>query len=99
LAPHPPPFPTRRSSDLLSAWWHTRGNRLARTYFSTRKPSLMPTCQSATWPSSLRCPRISVTSNQSRLRTVWLADCRALFTAASRSEEHTSELQSRENLV
>jgi transposase len=49
---------------------------------SSRNPILTVTCQSATCPSA-RWPRISVISNQSRFRSVWLARSTALRMASS----------------
>src|SRR5690606_41391557 len=87
-APHPPPLPTRRSSDLASA-----------PFQAARNDDL----QSSTWAHTggprqgwVR-PRghLEQTLNHTRLPE------RHPRTRASqhRSEEHTSELQSRENLV
>src|SRR5690606_40589880 len=87
--PHLHSFPTRRSSDLSPA---------------------RAVCSRSTGDS--RCPvaRVSTTrsrtfsSNTSSLRITspgWSAPLEicAVSTMANRSEEHTSELQSRENLV
>src|SRR5690606_40057046 len=42
---------------------------------------------------------LSSQTSSSGIGKPWCAQCSAVFTAPVRSEEHTSELQSRENLV
>src|SRR5439155_26489708 len=93
--PHLHPFPTRRSSDLI----FTSTSPSTRLRFrSSRRSSPLPSLPSASlersgeklqpklWPSSgIRHPR----SRRSELGS----------TRTSRSEEHTSELQSRGHLV
>src|SRR5690606_41488208 len=85
--PHLPSSPTRRSSDLISC---------ATCRAFTRRNS--PT------PGGTSCSRSS-TCRRRRWRDPWGSSPRAwarnwdFSPCCSRSEEHTSELQSRENLV
>src|SRR5690606_41803252 len=83
------PFPTRRSSDLRSACCTTR-----------RTCSPHPTRPRAGCRSRWATTRTSGTTGASR-NCVARSRGRNTFRSpvASRSEEHTSELQSRENLV
>src|SRR5690606_40355897 len=83
-----PPFPTRRSSDL-HIFQHTH---------SSRKPpaSNRPTMASSWTVISAKLMR-STTAAARPMRIAFLRCSGAR--AAARSEEHTSELQSRENLV
>src|SRR5690606_41076211 len=85
-SPAPPPFPTRRSSDLYGRarrplhrrwplWRRSQGNR-------RRRP----------------CHRGERQSQSRPRRRGFRREGRGLG-AADRSEEHTSELQSRENIV
>src|SRR5690606_41432459 len=86
-------FPTRRSSDLLGRIWRnmivrslTPNARAARTYskLRARRNSARTTPTNAGQPN-----RIETKTKSQKLRP----------RIANRSEEHTSELQSRENLV
>src|SRR5690606_42159382 len=88
----PPSFPTRRSSDLRNE--HGRCSRSASGHFSPlRNDSVM------SWPLSRF--RSFVLAIMLAPRAVGeLNDTSTTIIGASlRSEEHTSELQSRENLV
>src|SRR5690606_39896408 len=89
-----PPFPTRRSSDLLV-------NRVIGLCVSSVLSSLishLSTLISVLCPLSTKkgCPPSAVTRYKSRLYAWGEKGCPP---SAVRSEEHTSELQSRENLV
>src|SRR5690606_41601168 len=87
---HLPSFPTRRSSDLGSA----------------TQPFTLPRICSISSRTSARsahlCPSASISSLRS-LPPLSVSSVRVSETTStailSRSEEHTSELQSRENLV
>src|SRR5690606_41193204 len=87
-------FPTRRSSDLLSLYG------LCATYLSRklaryRNMFASPATQALSLGHSFeRCPQYT----RECQRSTRLAYLRRLRTEP-RSEEHTSELQSRENLV
>src|SRR5690606_41583043 len=93
VCPHPVlhSFPTRRSSDLLFP--------LPSSLFSDPPPRARtsPRCASSSSPKS--CP----TPSSSRLCPSPLSRSRTSSESAQRlwmrSEDHTSELQSRENLV
>src|SRR5690606_41422345 len=86
-------FPTRRSSDLLPfclaprLWtvWHNRVHH-GNTNRQGRDPDAMATLE------EYKENRLARLSSELQYR------CRGVFTLL-RSEEHTSELQSRENLV
>src|SRR5690606_41926645 len=85
-------FPTRRSSDLP-------GKPLAvyRSSDQFRKLSALmspPAFSSQNLPRLLMGVRVPVFCVHMRSETLIICDC-----AMARSEEHTSELQSRENLV
>src|SRR5690606_41377224 len=96
---HPPPFPTRRSSDLREVVQpRTAGNRLGDVlethHVTSAKPLNMP-CRgprahvgshASSSPGLHRNPSSRPLIGRTRSRYI-------------RSEEHTSELQSRENLV
>src|SRR5690606_41755648 len=92
-------FPTRRSSDLSPAVL-TDAAPMARRGAVTARLSLVPTLlipaanfSAALWPSEspFRSSRMSAPTLTHMLATVAMP--------LLRSEEHTSELQSRENLV
>src|SRR5690606_40275432 len=89
----PPPlsFPTRRSSDLA---------RSVISVSSRLSPDILPSlAQNPKSPSRTRKTATSASDPTDRLpsssRWIACAGCHVL----ARSEEHTSELQSRENLV
>src|SRR5690606_41899189 len=91
LLSHPPAatrhlrsLPTRRSSDLSSGWSTSSRPTTASTSLPTRSPS----------SASRRPPRRRRSNSPPRARP--RSTCP---TSPTRSEEHTSELQSRENLV
>src|SRR5207248_11703496 len=96
---HPPPFPTRRSSDLAAATGATRstapppgrarpgarrGTRCDRSDSRERLPGAMG------WEAPLRIPCI-----------FWrlAVGIKRILSRSPRSEEHTSELQSPYDLV
>src|SRR5690606_39451423 len=81
---HTHSFPTRRSSDLRSSATSPARSPSARRAISSS--SSVPTTSARTGPSTGSCAASSTTWS-------WAS------TRSSRSEEHTSELQSRENLV
>src|SRR5690606_42127503 len=94
LAAHedPPPFPTRRSSDL---------NEIRRIAADLAQPSGTggDQCRAASMRLQCRAPvRLRPDRGHQRDRGR-LAGVLYLREGALRSEEHTSELQSRENLV
>src|SRR5690606_42121448 len=80
-----PSFPTRRSSDLVMGW------------------RVVPTDSSCLGPMALDClPQIEQVFVEANAGAAEQEFAVQLFRArrkAERSEEHTSELQSRENLV
>src|SRR5690606_40601841 len=85
-------FPTRRSSDLRSSC-----SRISRAAKSMSVPQLNST-------RTRDCPRVEVELTFVTLPTVVITSSMGRVTWDStswgaRSEEHTSELQSRENLV
>src|SRR5690606_41237460 len=88
-----PPFPTRRSSDLTPpACGHT-----GLSYLAAIRPTLSislspPRRHASTWTTS------SAPDSMNCLNTIRFWQCSPEATP-TRSEEHTSELQSRENLV
>src|SRR5690606_41587847 len=84
-------FPTRRSSDLTVDGWHTHnGARLLQWDYDSQNPRHQQLYQIASGDGSVTFK--SVHSNKC-LSVDWSG------IAGTRSEEHTSELQSRENLV
>src|SRR5207302_10651825 len=95
LAPHPPPsFPTRRSSDLP----RHRGRRGVPGRAERRSPGHLRQ------RLVLRRVRAELRERYGGIRTVRRGERRVwqerlLHRERRRSEEHTSELQSRENLV
>src|SRR5690606_39770370 len=95
---HPPSFPTRRSSDLdlpLFAITRKLGQPLASAAVSdlrARMGLMYDVPNGAPLPSFA-----PLGARASRGTSVWRRD--VVGTSVDRSEEHTSELQSRENLV
>src|SRR5690606_41465461 len=94
IHPYLPPFPTRRSSDLSSFSKYSRDG-WKRTYLSGP----------LTWPS-WRLKNQRRTGNASSTvrgmdccHVSWMTFLLKVSLRAMRSEEHTSELQSREKLV
>src|SRR5690606_40055588 len=82
-------FPTRRSSDLTTACPRYPPNRSLRRARRSRTSSGDDPAGRPTWPWPLAL-HVAAASGPSRARR---------SRRAVRSEEHTSELQSRENLV
>src|SRR5690606_41718783 len=85
---HLPSFPTRRSSDLASSNWSRQPNVISHPFVDTSAAfscgTDVPNTAGNTCPAvNIPVVRLSYQSNESSIR----------------SEEHTSELQSRENLV
>src|SRR5690606_40846193 len=94
---HPHSFPTRRSSDLWSAaldFDSPSAAATSRTYCS-RRPSSISATRYRIWP---RLYAVAPDQPPNALRAADTAS-RASLREDWRSEEHTSELQSRENLV
>src|SRR5690606_41092596 len=92
---HRPSFPTRRSSDLLPALTEALDDAHARDARGGWPPLLADLCRRAGCRGAEA--RLSGRAGPGarlapRLRS-------GAFAAGRRSEEHTSELQSRENLV
>src|SRR5690606_41958027 len=86
-------FPTRRSSDLPTS-------RTRRATAATIRADSMRQSASIVRRTSCSMPRVFSGVAQLRAQAVFLlADLRCVVLAEIRSEEHTSELQSRENLV
>src|SRR5690606_41131366 len=85
-------FPTRRSSDLGACF-----GKLFCAELLTRHPIEVTEISTAAG----QCFATTVADRLSRLRCWFFCrHCRCFFgTGSARSEEHTSELQSRENLV
>src|SRR5690606_39514551 len=81
-------FPTRRSSDLVSS---RRFGQSTCAIFTPRP--LLPSVISSLSNTSCRLPSFTVDCARDVGFMVWR------HSRATRSEEHTSELQSRENLV
>src|SRR5690606_41886689 len=89
-------FPTRRSSDLarpeMRRELRRAGSRFVSSSISVRRVSRLPCRRRATVEHARnRLGRLG--------RSLDIAELARSFRAAPRSEEHTSELQSRENLV
>src|SRR5690606_41108248 len=96
---HPPAlhsFPTRRSSDLSA--FPSRASSFQRAFTSTTRPGQPGTgsMQPAVTPTTFSYLPLAVLRACTGSRTGWEG---RLAPFKSRSEEHTSELQSRENLV
>src|SRR5690606_40070656 len=87
-APHS--FPTRRSSDLATPGECT----LARRTAHSERPSTAARHRPRT-----RVKRVSSTTTETASATCCTRAARSGTSSRRRSEEHTSELQSRENLV
>src|SRR5207247_7658896 len=91
LSPRPPiptPFPTRRSSDLGAVLYEMLTGQNAFTYNCTEREALARVQMGA-----FQTPRLAMPALPQGLESIVL---RAM---APRSEEHTSELQSRVDLV
>src|SRR5690606_41202550 len=89
---HLHPFPTRRSSDLsllVESWRATRGRR---------DSSDVGSCGGMRCVDGMRAHGADVARHRGETEQRWRL-CRVLLELSERSEEHTSELQSRENLV
>src|SRR5690606_41789112 len=85
-----PPFPTRRSSDLTV-------RRAAKSSGISRACALILISAAST--ISPCTPSAGATWRSARSAASTLRSRKAVALAATRSEEHTSELQSRENIV
>src|SRR5206468_12302849 len=88
---HPPSFPTRRSSDLTDDSPSIAQNTLARS----RDPCACTSRATSHSPTAIKQIMNSRGPHAPAMVTKKL--CR--ITSAPRSEEHTSELQSRSDLV
>src|SRR5690606_41704685 len=86
------PFPTRRSSDLVFASIQT--NQSSLQYGSLNTTYSISSVDSAA--PAVRCANLKDSMAVSKQQARWISD---RINAKLRSEEHTSELQSRENLV
>src|SRR5690606_41609162 len=93
---YPPPIPTRRSSDLrLDLLALTGVQRAAEAHRAHRDPlEMLPAARQHQQPA---LAREQVERRQQPVLA--RAQLQRLAAAQERSEEHTSELQSRENLV
>src|SRR5690606_40373740 len=91
--------PTRRSSDLavLRRWGVTDCERVDRRAL-TRSLTRLQHDEAAPAPDLSRLIR-HIRARYHRTLIEVIGDAVSLATACERSEEHTSELQSRENLV
>src|SRR5690606_42075376 len=90
---HLPSFPTRRSSDLRCASWYG-----AHVHVGVQPSSLYRRISSRAADATAGSPRNSSGCSRSTAPTLSVVGTRTR-PPPSRSEEHTSELQSRENLV
>src|SRR5690606_39660190 len=90
-------FPTRRSSDLRSTGnnYSARGDELAARCMQARHPDLKREELLSVMKEILALARVP----SSRLGAQARQFLEGVQFVAQRSEEHTSELQSRENLV
>src|SRR5690606_41724134 len=86
-------FPTRRSSDLLTTGCWV----VSKLYPALSPPSREPLMPKVADVPSMYCGSPTWLSTAERLKPSCLMTERC--TSTMRSEEHTSELQSRENLV
>src|SRR5690606_40225064 len=86
--PHPPSFPTRRSSDLDTTYLEDKAVLIARD--GARRD-----IRASAAP--LRTPAGEMIGSVLAFQDI--TNSRSLQRQLARSEEHTSELQSRENLV
>src|SRR5690606_39481396 len=91
-------FPTRRSSDLASRAWRNVGSAGTRPCSCTRGGRPDSRCRTTGSHASApkRAPSNAGTRNASREP---YGTCVGKYETKLRSEEHTSELQSRENPV
>src|SRR5690606_42102695 len=93
------PFPTRRSSDLGGTPRRSSDRPLIRSIVPCGPASATSVPVSrASSPGSNPWPRLLALSSGRRRHTV-AAQASGVSQKCPRSEEHTSELQSRENLV
>src|SRR5690606_41919723 len=93
------PFPTRRSSDLRSAWRGRRSETLGACGGGGARHGLFPRAlQEGRLGGGARRRR---GGRRARARELTETAACGIFASdtSPRSEEHTSELQSRENLV
>src|SRR5690606_41907857 len=98
-SPHPPSFPTRRSSDLTYATWWIR-QAITRGIANTGRTIRLPVHAGDTL-ARLQKSRSRLEVSLGRAPTVaeLARETELTEERVTRSEEHTSELQSRENLV
>src|SRR3546814_986365 len=86
------------SSDVCSSdLWPSRATAVGSTSTSPRHPTGAPSCSSTSSTpvaTSTRTRAASSSRSRSRTRTTTAASSPPVATATSRSEEHTSELQS-----
>src|SRR5690606_40605010 len=87
-------FPTRRSSDLL---WNPKLNIYFVAAKETMKAGLLP--KILAYAGSISIERTWREKGKDVNKQVKMSDVSNITNALNRSEEHTSELQSRENLV
>src|SRR5690606_40763871 len=85
-------FPTRRSSDLRKAWKMPTSTMLG--YGISKHPRC---CKSST--KRTRSTKRHSSENWNAYSRLSVSSRACCLSASFRSEEHTSELQSRENLV
>src|SRR5699024_12698350 len=88
---HPPPFPTRRSSDLACAGRARFAEAVLRAAADAGVTVDPDSASFSDWVVEL-CPRVSLSLGPGD-------EAAAAVLTSSRSEEHTSELQSRFDLV
>src|SRR5206468_6199049 len=95
--PHPPPFPTRRSSDLLDM-----ATRRAPAGSHAKEPGPGKYAAGTGAPAAGNAVESTLTSRHRRSTPMTIVRPGSGETDApayARSEEHTSELQSRSDLV
>src|SRR5207248_8855519 len=92
------PFPTRRSSDLLERRILLSASAL-RIQLSGSLGARLIACSAASNASWLRFNRLRTSERLCQAEAIWGFNFTARSYAASRSEEHTSELQSPYDLV
>src|SRR5687767_15778744 len=93
--PGPPPFPTRRSSDLDSAFEEEKAARIREALGDDRLRIVLASGAAMSYDAMVALAREQVT----RLATAADTPVRAPLSVRARSEEHTSELQSLAYLV
>src|SRR5207244_12966767 len=91
-----PPFPTRRSSDLVGYQWFSGTTALAGETGQTLV--VRPAATSTYWVRATNSCGASIDSDTITI-AVTPCDAPAILVQPVRSEEHTSELQSPDQLV